>query len=185
MKKTAGLILCLVLLTGCFGNNKALERAMGLRAKLLSGGCSFDAQIVADYGDQVYSFSVSCTGDSAGAVTFRVTAPETIAGITGEISGGTGKLIFDETALQFPLLADGQVTPVSVPWLLLKTLQGGYLTSAGIEGEQIRVTIDDTYEEDALQLDIWLGADDLPVQAEVLYDGRRILTVHVSNFNFL
>ena len=47
------------------------------------------------------------------------------------------------------------------------------------------MTIDDTYEEDALQLDIWLGADDLPVQAEVLYDGRRILTVHVSNFNFL
>lgn len=185
MKKLAVIFLCLFLLTGCIGNNEELERAMGLRAKLLSGSCGFDTEITADYGDQLYTFSVSCTGDSSGMLTFTVTAPDTIAGIAGSISNGAGKLTFDDTALEFPLLADGQVTPVSAPWLLLKTLQGGYLTSAGMDGELLRLTIDDSYEEDALQLDIWLGRDDKPVRAEILYDGRRILTLTVNNFTFL
>ena len=185
MKKCVGLFLCLVMLTGCFGNNKALERAMGLRAKLLSGGCSFDAEIVADYGDQVYSFGVSCTGDSAGTIQFQVNAPETLVGITGVIEKGTGKLTFEDTAVEFPLLADGQVTPVSGPWLLLKTLQGGYMTSAGMEDGLVRVTVNDSYEEDALQLDIWMDENDFPLRGEVLYDGRRILTIRVSNFTFL
>lgn len=185
MKKLAVLFVCLVMLTGCIGNNGDLDRAMGLRAKLLSGSCSFDAEITADYGDQLYSFSVSCTGEASGKLSFTVTAPETIAGITGIISKGEGKLTFDDTALEFPLLADGQVTPVSAPWLLLKTLQGGYLTAAGMDGELLRLTIDDSYEEDALQLDIWLNGEDLPVRAEILYDGRRILTLAVSNFTFL
>ena len=46
----------------------------------------------------------------------------------------------------------------------------------------LHLTIDDSYEEDALQLDIWLDGQNLPVQSDILYDGRRILTVQVSNF---
>ena len=185
MKKTAAILLCLFLLTGCIGNNKDLERAMGLRAKLLSASCSFDAEITADYSDELYTFSVSCTGESSGKLGFTITAPDTIAGITGTISNGEGKLTFDDTAVAFPLLADGQVTPVSAPWLLLKTLQGGYLTSAGMDGELLRLTIDDSYEEDALQLDIWLSGEDAPIRADILYDGRRILTLKVTNFQIL
>ena len=32
MKKLAAVLLLLVMLTGCIGNNEELERAMGLRA---------------------------------------------------------------------------------------------------------------------------------------------------------
>ncbi len=158
---------------------------MALRAKLLSGGCSFDVKITADYGDQMYTFGVSCSGDVAGTLEFAVTEPETISGITGRITDGTGKLTFYGTALEFPLMADGQVTPVSAPWILLKTLQGGYLTSAGTDGELTLLTINDSYAEDALQLDIWLNGEDLPVRAEILYAGRRILTMEVSGFAFV
>lgn len=185
MKKLAAVLLLLVMLTGCIGNNEELERAMGLRAKLLSGSCSFDVEITADYGDELYTFSMSCTGDSSGKVDFTVTAPDTICGITGSISKGEGKLTFDDTALEFPLLADGQVAPISAPWLLLKTLQGGYLTSAGMEGEFLRLTVNDSYEEDALQLDIWLGNENVPIRTEILYSGRRILTLKVTNFQLL
>ena len=172
----------MVFLAGCMGNNKALDRMMELRADMLSGPCSFQAEITADYGDKLYTFGMYCEGDSRGNLGFSVTAPDTIAGITGRVSQGDGKLTFGDTALAFPLLADEQVSPVSAPYLLLKTLRGGYVRSAGEDGEFLRVTVDDSYEEDALQLDIWLDGENKPVRAEILYDGRRILSMDIKDF---
>lgn len=182
MKKTAVILLALVLLTGCSNAQSQIDRCMELRGKLLRSECSFTAQITADYGDKVHTFALECVGDAQGNLGFTVAEPESIAGITGVIDQEGGFLTFDDEALQFPLLADDQVTPVSAPWILLKTLRGGYLTSAGEDGELLRVTIDDSYEDDALQLDIWLDGENMPVRAEILYDGRRILSLAVSNF---
>ena len=177
------LAVFMLVLTGCSGESKTIERGMSLRADLLkAASCSFDADITADYGDKVYTFSMACLGDSQGDMTFTVTAPETISGITGSISDEGGKLTFDDTALQFDLMADDQVTPISAPWSLIKTLRSGYLTSAAMEAELLRLTIDDSYEDDALHLDIWLNGDNIPVRAEILYDGRKILSLTVTNF---
>ena len=125
---------------------------------------------------------MDCQCDSQGDLTFAVTAPETITGITGKVSDAGGKLTFDDTALQFDLMAEEQVTPVSAPWILMKTLRSGYITSAGMDGGRLRLTIDDSYEDDALHLDIWLGEDDCPEDAEILYKERRILSLKVTNF---
>lgn len=183
MKKTAALMLALFLLSGCSNAKKQIDRALGLRTRLLQGeGCSFTAGITADYGDQLYSFTLECRGDSLGNLAFTVTEPESIAGITGSITQEGGRLTFDDTALEFPLMADDQLTPVSAPWLLLKTLRGGYLTGAGQEGELLRLAVDDSYEEDALHLDIWLNESDMPVRADILYDGRRILSLTIVDF---
>lgn len=185
MKRLLPIPLILILFTGCLGENDELDRFMALRADLLCSDCTFNAEITADYGDEVYTFAVYCEGNSKGDLGFEVTSPETISGIQGVTANNTGKLTFADTALEFPLLADGQATPVSAPYLLLKTLQGGYVRSVGEEDSLLRVTIDDSYEEDALQLDIWLNEQDLPVRAEILYDGRRILTMEVSDFQIL
>lgn len=182
MRRVLCLYLILTMLCGCSGKKAELDRAMNLRVTLLSAGCTFDADITADYGDEVYNFSVSCEGDSEGNLGFTVTAPESIAGITGVVSQEGGKLTFDGTAVTFPLLADEQLSPVSAPWILLKTLRGGYFSAAGMEEELLRLTIDDSYEEDALQLDIWLNGENQPVRADILYDGCRILALTVSNF---
>ena len=64
-------------------------------------------------------------------------------------------------------------------------MRSGYLTSAGMEGDLLRLTIDDSYEEDALTLDIWLNEQDIPIRAEILYDGRRILTLEIENFQIM
>ena len=175
----------MVLLTGCMGNNGALDTMMDLRADLLGSACSFQAEVTADYGDKIHSFGMYCEGDSQGNLGFRVTAPESIADIEGFVSAKEGKLSFDDAVLTFPLLADDQVTPVSAPYLLLKTLRGGYVRSAGEDGDLIRVAVDDSYEEDALQLDIWLDGEKRPVRAEVLYDGRRILSMTITEFRIL
>lgn len=182
MRKLAGILLVMVLLTGCLGQNDDLDRMMELRAKLLSSECSFQTEVTADYGDKLYTFGLYCEGDTQGNVGFRVTSPESISGIEGRTSSDGGKLTFDDTALTFPLLADDQVTPVSAPYLLVKTLRGGYVRSVGEEEDSLRVTIDDSYEEDALQLDIWLNGDNLPVRAEILYEGRRILSMSITDF---
>ncbi len=183
MKKIAALMLALVILTGCTGKRDEMDRAMNLRAALLgSEGCSFTAQICADYGDALQEFTLYCEGTNNGDLGFRVEEPATISGITGRFKGKEGALTFDDVALTFPLLADGQVTPVSGPWVFLKTLLGGCLTACGQEEDLLHLTIDDSYEEDALQLEIWMNGENIPVHAEIIYDGRRILTMQIENF---
>ncbi|MBO4937392.1 MAG: hypothetical protein J6C98_00110 [Oscillospiraceae bacterium] len=186
MKKVVAALICILLLTGCTGKRPQMDRAMALRADLLGSlGFSFDTVITADYGDKLYTFGMNCVCDNDGNVTFSVTQPETIAGITGTISAEGGKLTFDDTALAFELLADGQVTPVSGPWILVKTLLGGYLTDCVVEEKLLHLSIDDSYEEDALHLDIWLDDQDRPLRAQISYDGRRIVAMEVSNFTIL
>ena len=46
------------------------------------------------------------------------------------------------------------------------------------------VSIDDSYEDDALNLSVWLGQDGLPTGAEILWRGRRVLSLTVKNFSF-
>ena len=183
MKKLAALMLICLTLTGCTKTRSMLDKAMTLRADLLAcQSYSFDTVITADYGDQLHTFGMHCVGDNDGVVEFTVTAPETLMGITGTISGGEGHLTFDDKAVAFSLLADDQVTPTSAPWILMKTLMGGYITACNEEEKLLHLMINDSYAEDALELEIWLNGDVKPIQAEIGYDGRRILTMEIENF---
>ena len=51
--------------------------------------------------------------------------------------------------------------------------------------EGLRIMINDSYRGDTLHLDIWTDAGDLPVRGEILWQGRRILTIEITNFAFL
>lgn len=162
-----------------------MDRALALRSRIQQSQVTFDVEMTADYGDKTYDFSMSCKGDAQGNLAFTVTAPETIAGISGSISKGTGKLSFDDQMLAFELLSDGLISPVSGPWVMLTSLQSGYLTSCGPEGAALRLSIDDSYKDKALHLDIWLGNEDIPQRCEIYWEGRRLLTMNVKNFVFL
>ena len=182
MKKVLPLLLAVALFTGCSQTPKEMERAMALRTRLLqASSCSFDAEITADYGETLHVFRMNCTADTQGSVSFRVTAPESIAGITGTLSKEGGALTFDDTALYFDLLADEQLSPISAPWVLIRALRGGYLTSAGVENELLRVSVNDSYDSDALNLDVWLNSEDMPQRADICYAGKRILSLKLEN----
>lgn len=177
--------LCMLLfLSGCSANGH-IERGMALRSALLRSASRFEAEITADYGDKLCHFTMDCSFADNGDMSFTVTAPESIAGITGMIAEKGGKLTFDDSVLAFPLMADDQISPVSAPWVLMKALRSGYLTSAGEEEGMLRLTIDDSYDEDALQMDIWLDKKDLPTRAEMVYDGRRFLSLTIKNMQIL
>lgn len=186
MKRIAAILTVLLFLFGCNGDGGEMERAVSLRNRLAkSSGCEFDAVITADYGEKIQTFSMHCQSDALGNVQFTVIAPSSIQGITGTISEEGGKLTFDDQALAFELLADGQIAPVSAPWILVHTLLGGYLTACGEDGEGLRISIDDSYKEDPLHIDIWTNDNDIPIRGEVLWQGRRILSLEISNFKIL
>lgn len=186
MRKLAAVIVLTLLLTGCTGAESELDRAAALRTKLLAAsGCSFDAEITADYGEGLYTFTLSCVGDQEGGIDFTVRSPETIAGITGRVTHSKGKLTFDGLALDIPLLAEGVIAPLTAPWLLTKALRGGYITSAGAEGELLRLNLSDSLNGEPLSVDLWLDNENRPVRGEILHEGRRYLTLTVNNFELL
>lgn len=182
MKKLLPLLAVLALLAGCSAEPVEMNRALALRTKLLQAStCTFNAEITADCGEDLYTFGMHCMADEKGEITFQVTKPDSISGITGTLSQQGGALTFDSTALQFELLADGRLSPVSAPWVLMQALRGGYITSAGTEDDQIRLSVNDSFDYDALNLDIWLDGENLPKRAEICCDGKRILTLSVEN----
>jgi hypothetical protein len=126
-----------------------------------------------------------CKSDHQGDVIFTVTQPDTISGISGQLTGEGGDLTFEDTVLHFEWMAEEQLSPISAPWILMKTLRSGYMTSACREDGVIRLSMDDSYEKEALRLDIWLNEDQMPERAEILYDAKRILSITVENFLIL
>ena len=182
-------LLCLLglmtVLSGCSGENRELQAALEFRENLLKAQqCSFSVEITADYGDSLTEFSMECEGNSSGDLAFAVVKPEEISGIQGSVSASAGVIRFEEDAVYFPLMTDDLLTPASAPWIFLKTLRSGCITAACREDELLHLTLDDSFEEDALTVDIWFR-EDVPIHAEILHKGRRILSLNVGNFAFL
>ncbi len=186
MKLRLAVLVCVIsLLSGCGGRN-SMDKAVGLRTDLLAGeGCSFQCEITADYGEKIYTFGMDSQADREGNLVFSVTAPVTIAGICGTVTGTEGTLTFDDRVLAFETIADGYLTPVSAPWVLIKTLRSGYLKSCVETENGFCMEIDDTYAESSLQLRIYTDKNAVPTGGEIFWINRRILTLQVDNFTIL
>lgn len=185
MKIIACILTVVFLFTGCGRTSSELDAAMELRQKLLTGNCSFTADITADFGDELYCFRMDCNVDSCGNMIFSVVEPASIAGITGTISADDAKLTFDETVLSFPALAGGRLVPVIGPWVFMNTLRSGYLSGCGKEGDGLCILADDSYDDNSLQLNILTDAAAVPYQADIFWNQQRILFLQISNFAFL
>lgn len=186
MKKILSAILSvLLLLSGCKSTKGALNQAITLREKITnSNGCSFHTVIQADYGEKLYTFSADCVTDREGNLTFTVTSPDSISGITGKVRATGGEVLFDDKVLAFQSMADDQITPVSAPWVFMKALRSGYIASCSSDGEETEISIDDSYAEDSLRLQMRLK-EKKPVLSEIYWQGRRVLTLTIENFTFL
>ena len=158
--RLAAIFCVIILLSGCRGSEESLDRAVALRNRILrANGCNFTAIVTADYGEHIYVFKMDCEADRDGNLTFSVKEPATIAGITGKITGTGGAITFDDKVLAFQTIADGLVTPVTAPWLVMKTLRSGYLKDASETDQGFVISIDDSYAEGSLQLRIRTAGD--------------------------
>ena len=185
--KKLWVLLVVLFLFGCSGDDPQMGRALTLRERLIScTSCTFTAEITADFGETMYTVTLDCQGNADGSLSFSVEKPDNISGISGILSSSGGKITFDEDrAVTFPLLAEGEISPVSAPWVLYNTLRSGYIGVCGMEAEHLRLTLNDSYEEEALQVDVWLDDEDRPEFAEIFWRGRRVISICVTNFQIL
>lgn len=174
----------LILLTGCSAEHDAMQKTLDFRQDLLSaGGCSYIADVTADYGEYLYEFTLQCTyRDGYGELT--VLKPDLISGIRGRCSGDAATVSFDGAILEYGDLSEGNLAPLSVPWLFGSAWQSDEILFASNDEKNTRATIQKGYDEDKLILDTWF-ADGIPTAGEVRgTDGRRVLTVQFRDFSF-
>lgn len=186
MKRILAVLLLMLFFCGCNKASDVTRRGTELRQRLLEGkGCRFTSVINADFGELEYSFTLDCTAEEDGTLSFTVLKPESIADITGYINDQTGNLTFDEAVLAFPPLAEGEMSPVYAPWLFYKALSGGYIRAGGREETGYRLTIDDSYRGENLVLEVWLDEGGKPAAAEIVWQGRRLLSLQIVEFAYL
>lgn len=185
MRRILVILITIFMLYGCSQSDGPIDQAMSIRDAIISGnGCQFDIMITADYQDIYYTFAMNCQVDSVGNVAFEVKEPESISGMTGIISADEGKLTFDDQVLVFSTMAEGSITPVSAPWLFINALRCGYMKGCARETNGILININDSYMNQAIQLNIRIAAD-VPVFAEIIWQNQRVVTMNVESFRIL
>ena len=187
MKRILIAILLFALsLFGCSASESPVDKAIDFRNQLLnSKGCSFDATVTVDYTDMQFTFDLFCISDPNGDISFRVISPDTIQGITGIISGDSGKFTFDNETLLFPLLIEGAISPVAAPWLLVKSLRSGYISGCVQSENGLEIHIDDTYEDHNLMIIVRTDTEGKPVASDIFWNSQGILSLKIENYKIL
>ncbi|MBR3978069.1 MAG: hypothetical protein IKJ94_00405 [Oscillospiraceae bacterium] len=163
-----------------------MEQALKFRNSLQqASSVSLDAVITADYESIIHTFKMNCLWDTGDQMKFTVLEPDSISGIAGTISQESGKILFDDKALFFETMADGQVSPISATWLMMRAMKSGYIKGAGSSEGGYLVQLDDSYNENALNLNLQLNEACEPMSAEIFYDGRRVVSISVENFKIM
>lgn len=179
--------LCLVL-TGC-GRDKPhrqMQDALEFRTEIMAAQtCTFLADVSADYGDRVYTFSLECTYTPGGDGFLTVAAPESIAGISAHVSDDGAKVEFDGAILEFGQTANDRGAPLALPWILGSAWTEGYIESAGRDGDAVLVTCLLGYGEEQLTVETWLASEGIPLHCDVICDGRRFLAVTIRDFSLI
>lgn len=159
---------------------------MDFRAQLLQAGCCrFSAELTACEEAEAYEFGVECICCTDGTAELTLTAPQTLAGIKANCGAGGGELVFDGMAVGFSDLAGGRVSPVSAPALLVSCWAESYIRSVGEEDGLCRVTYEHGYDEAKLIVDCWFNEKNVPIFAEICYNGETVLKTEISDFSFV
>lgn len=146
MRKMISCVLMMtLLLTGC-GKSKTDNPdhlASLIRAEYLAmSGWSAVAELTADYGEQVFDFTVKTSWERGGDTVITVVKPELIAGITARIRDGETILEYDGAGLSLGMLDLSGITPVSSIPALMDCITTGYMARCRFLGEGTNRTLE-------------------------------------------
>lgn len=160
-----------------------MQQALQLRTELLqAGGCRYAADVSVNYDDVRFDFTLDCVCGADGAARMTIRAPQTLAGIAAELEASSARVEFEDTAVAFGLMADGNLAPMQLPQLFVQALCADYISSAGQEGDAVRVTYLHGYDDDELTVDVWLSGALMPDYAEVSYQGQMLAAMTITDF---
>lgn len=173
-------MLLLLLLCACGADQTSAQTPVRFRTALTeNGGCAFDMQLRADYGDYIRDFTLNCTYDGNGA-SLMVTQPETAKGITASVSSDGAKVSYDSTVLAVEDFESRKISPMAAPYLLGQAWSQGYISATGMDGEQEDVTYTLGYGSETLEVTT-LFSQGIPVRAEISDGSRNLITCEISN----
>ena len=179
---TVQMMILLCLLCACGGKgNDPIQAAMDFRTALLAhGGCGFELEAQAETEAGVWELRLDCALDPAGNGTVTVLAPDSIAGITARTTDGGPSLRYEDLALGLGLLPGTELAPAAAPGRLVRAWGQDWIASAGREEGALLFCCQDG----DLEVRTWLGADGLPLRAELLQQGRSCFSGTINNFQW-
>ena len=188
-KRLICVLMTTLLLAGCGGGggNKAEELALSIRGEYLAmESCAVQASVTADYGQRVYEYEMAVSVNREETV-LTLSAPETVAGLTAQLTGEENLLEFDGVSVETgPLDGDG-LTPVSAVPALLEAARSGYITACGLEGEGtvLRVDCGDPTGSpgSGAEYALWFDTSTRALtRGEISVDGFRVILCEFSQF---
>ena len=184
------MILLLALLCACGGGNADNDLVLSLREDVQNmDAWSGEMELTADYGQRVYAYSVSFTGDREEGTTLTITAPEEAAGITAVAKEGQTWLDYDGVRLETGPLDPQGLSPMDALPALLTELETGTVAEVGTETDGdlslLRLTLRDpevtpgTGRETVFWFD---KAQKTLLRAELRNDGATVVSCVFSSF---
>ncbi len=184
------MILLLALLCACGGGNEDNDLVLSLREDFQNmDAWSGEMELTADYGQRVYVYSVSFTGDREEGTTLTITAPEEAAGITAVAKEGQTWLDYDGVRLETGPLDHQGLSPMDALPALLTELETGTVAEVGTETDGdlslLRLTLRDpevtpgTGRETVFWFD---KAQKTLLRAELRNDGATVVSCVFSSF---
>ncbi len=184
------MILLLALLCACGGGNADNDLVLSLREGFQKmDAWSGEMELTADYGQRVYAYSVSFTGDREEGTTLTITAPEEAAGITAVAKEGQTWLDYDGVRLETGPLDPQGLSPMDALPALLTELETGTVAEVGTETDGdlslLRLTLRDpevtpgTGRETVFWFD---KAQKTLLRAELRNDGATVVSCVFSSF---
>ncbi len=176
------LTIALVFLCACGGGEE--ERLQEMRTELdPAGEIVLTAVLTAQSEEKILEYTLSC-GYTGGDTTVTILAPESVAGITAQVSGEELALSYGDAALELELLTETGVAPVAVLPSMISALLEGHLqsTSTGTHGETDCI-VGEFFADDGLTVSLWFQETDLvPVYGELWENGVRVAWCEISDW---
>lgn len=151
-------------------------------------GFQAHVQITSDLGDSTLTYEMDYVHEKEDADSFTLTAPESIAGISGTIAGTDSAqfvLQYSNTELDDIMPRQAGLTPADGLFFVVADLRNAepvqqwQETINGIKTEVVRYENGDT--KTARQ--VWLRPDNLqPIYAEAYDNGQRVLTMRITDY---
>ena len=129
-------MITLLLLTACgfTGGNEAEQVAQDVRGRYLEmTSCTSTIEVVADYGQRVYYYTMDMTWEQDGEMVLTITAPDSIAGLTVRGEDGESFLIYDDVQVETGPLYQGGMSPVDAVPTFLYQAREGFIAQCSIE----------------------------------------------------